>query len=441
MNLEDPRVGRMYLEHVKEWFSALYHQVWRRNVMRSGWVTGFLLGCVLVGLTIGYREHMRGNFHKLKAEMADAREDAPVPRPGGQEAVSLIRTRLMGDSTPEFLSVTMLPGRGMNVLQITAYIPGKGEVNLMASPTVEGAAKAMTGKGEDADGRASLTMGSAFEAPWAGRIWGTPIEGGRVATSWQGQTITLPSAESGSASAVARDGLMLAEPSDSVRTSALPDGGDTEATFNAGDFGGRWPSKTQIAITVLLGGRSIDLTMTARNTGDEPEPIGLGWEPRFAILDGNRRQLRLRIPGEMRAEVRNRDKDVPTGVLLPVAGTAYDFTAHSGAKLGTMDLDECFVALEQNLLDNGPIAELSDPVSNYGLRLTALSPTIKAMRVVAPANADFVSIGPQFNYPDPFGREWEKQTDTGMVVLQPGQSTQWKVRLELFSLAGGEPPM
>ena len=42
--------------------------------MRSGWVTGFLLGCVLVGLTIGYREHMRGNFHKLKAEMADARE-------------------------------------------------------------------------------------------------------------------------------------------------------------------------------------------------------------------------------------------------------------------------------------------------------------------------------------------------------------------------------
>jgi aldose 1-epimerase len=431
----------MYLAIVKQWFSTLYAQVWRRNVLRSGWVTGFLLGCVLVGLTIGYREHMRGNFHKLKAEMADAREDAPVPRPGGQEAVSLIRTRLMGDSTPEFLSVTMLPGRGMNVLQITAYIPGKGEVNLMASPTVEGAAKAMTGKGEDADGHASVTMGSAFEAPWAGRIWGTPIEGGHTTATWQGQTITLPSAESGGANAVARDGLMLAEPSDSVRTPALPDGGDAEAVFQAGDFGGLWPSKTDFTITVLLGSRSIDLTIAARNTGDEPEPIGLGWDPRFAILDGNRRQLRLRIPGEMRAEVRNRDKDMPTGVLLPVAGTPYDFTAHSGAKLGTMDLDECFVALEQNLLDDGPIAELSDPVGNYGLRLTALSPTIKAMRVVAPANADFVSIEPQFNYPDPFGREWEKETDTGMVVLQPGQSTQWKVRLELFSLAGGEPPM
>jgi len=46
--------------------------------------------------------------------------------------------RLMGGTMPEFLSVTMLPGRGMNVLQIKAYIPGKGEVNLLASPSVEG---------------------------------------------------------------------------------------------------------------------------------------------------------------------------------------------------------------------------------------------------------------------------------------------------------------
>ena len=84
------------------------------------------------------------------------------------------------------------------------------------------------------------------------------------------------------------------------------------------------------------------------------------------------------------------------------------------------------------------MAELSDPANDYGVRLTALSPTIKAMRVVAPADADYVSIGPQFNYDDPFGREWSNDTDTGMVVLQPGQSTQWEVRLELFSLAGNQ---
>jgi galactose mutarotase-like enzyme len=111
---------------------------------------------------------------------------------------------------------------------------------------------------------------------------------------------------------------------------------------------------------------------------------------------------------------------------------------HGGAQLGASDLDDCFVELRQNLMDKGPIAELSDPVNNYGLRLTALSSTIKAMHVVAPANADFVSIDPQFNYPDPFGREWRKETDTGMVILQPGQTTEWKVRLELFTPPGGE---
>ena len=42
---------------------------------------------------------------------------------------------------------------------------------------------------------------------------------------------------------------------------------------------------------------------------------------------------------------------------------------------------------------------------------------------------------PQFNYDDPFGHEWAKDEDTGMVVLQPGQSTQWKIRLEIFSLS------
>jgi galactose mutarotase-like enzyme len=430
----------MYLAMVKEWFTTLPQRFWRRYLMRSGLVTVFLLACVLAGLTIGYREHMRGNFHKLKAEMANARQDVPLPQPGGQEAFSLVRARLMGDSTPEFLSVTLLPGRGMNVLQISAYIPGKGEVNLLASPSLEDAAKAMTGKGEDRGGQASLNLGGAFDAPWAGRIWGTPAGGGQISTTWRGHTLTLPAAGSG-VGTVARDGLMLAEASDAVQSTALPDGGDAQAVFHARDFGGHWPSKTDVTVTVLLSSRSIDLTMEAQNIGDTPEPIGLGWSPRFAILNGNRQQLRLRIPGEMRVELRNRDKQTPTGQVLPVAGTPYDFSSHSGTRLGTLDLNDCFVALHQDILDSGPIAEFSDPASNYGLRLDVLSPAIKAMRVVAPADGDFVSIGPQFNYPDPFGKEWKPDTDTGMVVLEPGQSTQWKVRIELFSLTGGTPPM
>jgi hypothetical protein len=103
-----------------------------------------------------------------------------------------------------------------------------------------------------------------------------------------------------------------------------------------------------------------------------------------------------------------------------------------------MDLEESFAGLRRELLDNGAVVELIDPANDYGLRMTALSPAIQAIRVDAPADAEYVSIGPQFNLDDPFGREWGKDTDTGMVVLQPGQTAQWKVRLELFSLAGSQ---
>jgi len=421
----------MYLVIVQRWFSTLFHRVWRKGVMRSGLVTGLILVALVVGLSVAYRERGRGHLHKLKEKIVTERQDVPAPRPGGQEAIVLTRSQMMGDSMPEFLSATMLPGRGMNVLQITAYIPGKGEVNLLASPSVEAAASAMTGTDADANGQTSLAMGGAFEVPWADRIWGAP-SATHGAIVWRGHSITLPAEGSG--------GLILAEAADPAGTTALPDGGQAKAVFHPGDFGTHWPSKMEVTVTVLLSSRSIDVTVIAHNVGDVASPVGIGWRPRFAILDGNRGQMRLRIPGEKRAETRGSGKGLPTGALLPVAGTSYDFTMPGGARLGGTNLDDCFMALRQDLLDSGPVAELRDPGSNYGLRLTTLSSTIKAMHVIAPADGDFVSIEPQFNYPDPFGREWAKDTDTGIVVLQPGQSTQWKVRLELFSL-GGEPTM
>jgi galactose mutarotase-like enzyme len=424
-------MSTIYLELVERWFASLFQRVWRRGLMRSGMVTGLILAVLVGGLSVAYRERGRGKIYRLKAKISTDRQDAPVPRPGGQEAIVLTRIRLTGGSIPEFLSVTMLPGRGMNVLQIGAYIPGKGDVNLIASPPVEAAASAMTGTGKDVDGQASLTMGGAFEAPWAGRMWGVPTQTeGRVSVAWRGHTMTLP----GSAEGVARDGLLLAQGASSAGTTVLPDGGQAQAVFHARDYGAHWPSKTDLTMTVLLGSQWIEMTMVVRNTGDVAEPVGIGWHPRFAIFDGNREQLRVHLPAEKREEVRDRASGLPTGVLLPVAGTPYDFTIRGGVALGKMDLNDSFTVLRRELLDNAAIAELSDPTNDYGLRLTALSPAIKAFRVDAPADADYVSIGPQFNLDDPFGREWGDD-DTGMVVLQPGQSTQWKVRLELYSLA------
>jgi galactose mutarotase-like enzyme len=147
----------------------------------------------------------------------------------------------------------------------------------------------------------------------------------------------------------------------------------------------------------------------------------------------------LKLPNALHVEVSDRRGGMPTGRLLPVEGSPYDFSRPEGTRLGVLNLNDSFVHLKQGLLDNGPMVELRDPKSNYGLRITIISPSIKAIHVDAPANRSFVSIDPQFNYDDPFGREWPKSEDTGMVVLEPGQTAQWKIRLEIFALNGTSP--
>ena len=53
--------------------------------------------------------------------------------PGGQDPIRLSRSATSIGKGVELISATFLPGRGMNVFQITALIPGHGEVPLLVS--------------------------------------------------------------------------------------------------------------------------------------------------------------------------------------------------------------------------------------------------------------------------------------------------------------------
>lgn len=429
----------MYWALLKQGAGRWRRSIWRATVMRSGLLTVLVLTLVLVGLAFGWREHRLGQFAQLKKELNKRPVRDVTVRPGGQDVVHLQRSQIAGDNGPEFLSATLLPGRGMNILQITAFLPERGEVNLLASPTLEEAAKLLSGTGTDANGAKSLSMGAAIEIPWASRISGpaTPDEQ-NVSTMWRGLRLVLPTDARdsyGAGGAVAAGGLLLKQASQTVTTNVMPDGGEATASFRPGNFDGRWPSQTVVTTTVELSGKAITLKIVARNTGNTAEPIGIGWHPRFAILNGHRGQMTLRLPEGQRVEVKDRRTGQLSGKLLPVDKTEYDFTGRAGAQLGALNLDDSFVHLKTGLMEDGPVAELRDPENDYGLRLIAMTSTIKAIRVYAPLDGSFISIQPQFNYDDPFGHEWAKDEDTGMVVLQPGQTTQWYVRLEIFSLS------
>ena len=105
--------------------------------------------------------------------------------------------------------------------------------------------------------------------------------------------------------------------------------------------------------------------------------------------------------------------------------------AADGKPLDNTYLDDNFQDLKRDA-SGSATSTVTDPASKYGIRIRAESPEIKSIQVYSPPDKSFVAIEPQFNLPDPYGSEW-KAADGGMVVLKPGESTTWRVRLELFT--------
>jgi len=358
-----------------------------------------------------------------------------LPEIGGQKVIVLSRAAASA-TRPEFTSITVAPGRGMEILQITANFPGKGNVDVLASPDLAGAKK-MLDVDDDDFGDLGYRLGAAFLAPYPNRIRGKlSADGKTLTTEWQGHTITLPANNSGklpTAERHAMHGLILKAKTDDISVDKVKGGEEVSGIIHAGDFGGHWLSKTQFLITIGLTANAVDVILEAANVGSEAEPMALGWHPYFNIPSGDRTQARVQIPGTTVAEVDNYDNVFPTGKLLPVEGTKFDMSYVSGTALGTNYYDDNWSHL---VWGSGKMKTVTvrvlDPAAHYGISIEGLSPEIKTIQMYAPPNKNFMAIEHQYNFADPFGKEWWSGMDTGMVTLKPGQRTTWHVRLRLL---------
>ncbi|MDQ2901475.1 MAG: aldose 1-epimerase [Acidobacteriota bacterium] len=331
---------------------------------------------------------------------------------------------------PEFLEATLLPGRGMNFFQARAAFPGLGNIDLLASPSLEHARRQFGGP-DDYMGVHSFKFGGALLLPFANRIRGKLLpDGSEIETKVLGRDIRLPADWHGKepgAEKCAMHGLILASKMDVIDVTD----DRVTATLQAGDFGGFWLSKAEIKVEAALHPEAITFRATTRNVGDEPLPVGIGWHPYFALPSKRREQARLHLPARRRALVNNYDDVFPTGQIESVSGTPYDFTPAEGAPLGSRYFDDSFLDLEKSA-DGHTVVEILDPSVHYGIRITALSPEVTALQVYSPPDKSFVVVEPVFNLADPFSPVWPPGTDTGMVVLAPGQQATWAVRWELF---------
>ena len=350
---------------------------------------------------------------------------------GGQKIVTLTRAAV-STTKPEFTSVTLAPGRGMEILQVTANFPGKGNVNVLASPDLAGAKKMLDAE-DDAFGNLGYRLGAAFLVPYPNRIRGKLSPDGKtLTTEWQGHSITLPASNIGKlpgAERHAMHGLILKAKAEDLRVSKTPGGEQVTGVIHAGSFGGHWPSKTDLVVTITLTAEALDASIAAHNVGAEAEPIAIGWHPYFNLPSGDRTQVRILIPGAEAAGVDNYDNVFPTGKLSPVKGTRFDLRAAGGKALGKEFFDDNWSHLDWK--GGTTTVQVIDPAAHYGVKIEGLSTDIKTIQMYAPPEKSFVAIEHQFNFADPFGKEWGKM-DTGMVTLKPGQSTRWHVRLRVF---------
>ena len=356
---------------------------------------------------------------------------AQVTEIGGQKLVILKRTAV-SKTSPEFTSVTLAPGRGMELIDVTANFPGKGNVDVLASPDLA-TAKEMLDVKDTPNGDLGYRLGSAFLVPYPNRIRGKlSADGKTLTTSWEGHTITLPANNIGKnqgAERHAMHGLILKAKTDGVTVTNIPGGQQVTGTIHAGNFGGHWLSKTDLEITITLKADAVDAIVVAKNVGGEAEPMAIGWHPYFNLPSGDRTQVRIHIPAANLAEVDNYDNVFPTGKIEPVKGQ-YDLRAAGGVPLAKNFYDDNWSKLTWN--SGAVTVKVIDPAAHYGVDIVGISPEIRTIQMYAPPTAKFVAIEDQYNFADPFNKKIWGSMDTGMVTLKPGASTKWHVRLHVF---------
>ena len=192
----------------------------------------------------------------------------------------------------------------------------------------------------------------------------------------------------------------------------MPDGGEAIAYFyptvTAAD-GTVSEDGVEVRISTLLSGRAVDITMTAKNVSNTPRGIALAWQPRFAVPDSGIGHFSLILPSSDQTD----DARSASATSKSRLG--------SRITLGTRDYDVTLAHLKRSFFSSGPEAQLRNLESGYTLHLTALSTSIRGLHFQADRGGKSVLLAFSTSTGD----------DDPRTLIGPGESMQWKVRMEV----------
>lgn len=107
-----------------------------------------------------------------------------------------------------------------------------------------------------------------------------------------------------------------------------------------------YPFTLQVQLEYALSDTGLTVTTLARNRGDSALPFGAGQHPYFTAGSEFVNDATLRIGADARLEL-DSERRLPTGRMLPVEGTGFDF--REPRTIGETVIDDCFRVAEREI--------------------------------------------------------------------------------------------
>jgi aldose 1-epimerase len=139
-----------------------------------------------------------------------------------------------------------------------------------------------------------------------------------------------------------------------------------EIRLDAERYAGRgYPFSLAISVMYDLGVSGLTCTFTVENVGQQAAPVGVGFHPYFTVGTSVIDEAEVQIPGA--AYVEFNERLVPTGKILSVTGTPWDYRRFRG--IGQQRFNHCYVHLERDT-QGIVMASLRHPASGRVIDMT-----------------------------------------------------------------------
>jgi aldose 1-epimerase len=187
--------------------------------------------------------------------------------------------------------------------------------------------------------------------------------------------------------------------------------GASEAELVFEHAAGEWPWAYQSRQRFALDADGLDTSISCTNTGEDPMPCGLGVHPYFNCGAGTR----IRTGVE---HVWTVDEDVLPVDRVPAAG-----------RYAIADAPVCGRGLDNGYGGWGGSALFTDP--NWPFEIELSSPHVSFFQLYSPPEGGIFVAEPVTHANDALSEPESKWADLGIRVLEPGESMELTVRLDV----------